>query len=55
MVTSFNPVTNEVIDKPTPVNVFSDINWTGITWLPDSQYQIDFPVTVHPYIENIKN
>ena len=40
---------------PTPVNVFSDIDWTGITWLPDSQYQVDFPVTVHPYIENIKN
>ena len=39
----------------TPINVFSDINWTGITWASSNDYQTDFPVTVHPYIENIKN
>jgi len=38
-----------------PVNVFSDINWTGITWSSDTEYQTDFPVTIHPYIENISN
>ena len=37
------------------VNVFSDIVWTGVTWSADSDYQIDFPVTVHPYIDNINN
>ena len=40
---------------PKPINVFSDINWTGVTWTADTDYQIDFPVTVHPYIENIQN
>jgi hypothetical protein len=37
------------------INVFSDINWTGVTWLADPNYQTDFPVTVHPYIEDINN
>jgi len=37
------------------INVFSDIDWTTISWSPDTDYQTDFPVTVHPYIENITN
>jgi alpha-glucosidase (family GH31 glycosyl hydrolase) len=38
-----------------PVNIFSDLDWTGVTWVSDNDYQTDFPVTVHPYIENIQN
>ena len=35
-------------------NVFSDIDWESVpATTPD--YQSDFPVTIHPYIENIKN
>ena len=37
------------------VNVFNDISWTGVTWSADTNYQTDFPVTVHPYIDNIQN
>jgi hypothetical protein len=36
-------------------NVFSDIDWTTVTWTADTEYQIDFPVTIHPFIENINN
>ena len=39
----------------TSINLFKDINWTGVTWTPDIDYQTDFPVTVHPYIDNINN
>lgn len=39
----------------TPKNVFNDINWSGISWTTDNEYQTDFPVTVHPFIENINN
>ena len=39
----------------TPISVFGDINWTGVTWSADNDYQTDFPVTVHPYIDNINN
>ena len=35
------------------INVFSEIDWTGGT-TPSVDY-VDFPVTVHPYIENINN
>ena len=35
--------------------IFDGIDWTGVTWSGDTNYQVDFPVTVHPYIENIKN
>ena len=38
-----------------PFNIFSDLDWTGVTWSADNDYEIDFPVTVHPYIENIQN
>ena len=34
-------------------NVFSDINW-NVSVTPDDNYT-EFPVTVHPYIENIQN
>lgn len=37
------------------VNVFNDINWSGVSWTADANYQTDFPVTVHPYIDNIQN
>jgi len=37
------------------LNVFSDINWTTVSWSPDTDYQTDFPVTIHPYIDNIDN
>lgn len=37
------------------INVFNDINWNTVSWLPDTEYQTDFPVTVHPYIDNISN
>lgn len=37
------------------VNIFDNINWTGITWAADADYQTDFPVTIHPYIENIND
>lgn len=37
------------------INVVSDIVWSGATWSSDNDYQVDFPVTVHPYIENINN
>ena len=36
-------------------NIFSDIDWSGVSWTADNDYQTDFPVTVHPYIENIQN
>jgi len=36
--------------------VTSGVSWTGLTiTLPDANYQSDFPVTVHPYIDNINN
>ena len=41
-----------------PINVFNDIKWTGVTSIPagnDYQQSDLFPVTVHPYIENIEN
>jgi len=38
-----------------PINIFNDINWTGITWSSDNDYETDFPVTIHPYIDNIKD
>jgi hypothetical protein len=38
-----------------PINIFNDINWTGGTWSADADYQTDFPVTIHPYIDNINN
>lgn len=38
-----------------PINVFSDIDWNNVIWLPDNYYQTDFPVTIHPYIEDISN
>jgi len=38
----------------TPKNIFTDIDWTTVgTWSTD--YQTDFPVTIHPYIDNISN
>lgn len=37
------------------INVFSDINWNTVSWSPDTDYETDFPVTVHPYIDNISN
>lgn len=37
-----------------PVNIFDDINWENPP-STDDNYQSDFPVTVHPYIENISN
>jgi hypothetical protein len=37
------------------INVFDDVDWNSITWSADSDYQIDFPVTVHPYIDDITN
>ena len=37
------------------VNIFDSIDWTGVTWAADTEYQTDFPVTIHPYIENINN
>lgn len=39
----------------TPINIFDDIDWSAVTWSADSEYQTDFPVTVHPYIDNIQN
>jgi hypothetical protein len=43
-----------------PINIFDDILWTGVTWnTSDQNYQqnasLAFPVTIHPYIENIEN
>lgn len=38
----------------TAKNVFSDIDWT-VAPSPDDYYQSDFPVTIHPFIENINN
>lgn len=38
-----------------PINLFNDINWTDVTWIEDNEYQTDFPVTVHPYIDNISD
>lgn len=38
----------------TPVNVFDGIDWTSVP-VSDTDYQSQFPVTVHPYIENINN
>jgi len=37
-----------------PVNIFDDINWMNPPTI-DPNYQSDFPVSVHPYIENIQN
>jgi len=39
----------------TPINIFNDINWTGGTWIADNNYETDFPVTIHPYIDNIND
>lgn len=36
-----------------PINIFNNINWTDVTWAEDSDYQTSFPVTIHPYVENI--
>jgi len=42
-----------------PINIFNDIKWTGVTMsgLSANDYQQTdlFPVSVHPYIENIEN
>ena len=39
-----------------PLNIFNDINWSdSVTWSADNDYQTDFPVTIHPYINNIQN
>lgn len=35
------------------VNIFSNVDWTAST--SGTDYQPDFPVTIHPYIENINN
>ncbi len=35
------------------INLFDDVNWTSVSWAADTNYQTDFPVTVHPYIDNI--
>lgn len=38
------------------LNVFSNIDWSQtVSWGEDTDYGVDFPVTVHPYIENIQN
>lgn len=39
----------------TTKNIFTDVDWTGVTWSVDNDYQTDFPVTIHPYIDNISN
>ena len=39
----------------TPINIFNDVNWTGVTWSADNDYQTDFPVTIHPHIDNISD
>jgi hypothetical protein len=36
-------------------NIFSDVDWSGVSWSVDNNYQTDFPVSIHPYIENINN
>lgn len=41
--------------QPYEISVFDNIDWTGVTWYDDQDYQTVFPVTVHPYIENIQN
>lgn len=38
-----------------PINLFNDINWTDVTWSEDNEYQTVFPVTIHPYIDNISD
>jgi hypothetical protein len=40
-----------------PKNIFTDVSWSGVTIPIGNDYQQDspFPVTVHPYIENIEN
>lgn len=47
-----------------PINIFNDIKWTGLTTVPFTpnpeainyeQMADGFPVTVHPWIENIEN
>lgn len=37
-----------------PVNIFDDINWMNPP-VTDPDYQSEFPVSVHPFIENIEN
>lgn len=37
------------------INVFNDIDWTGVTWSDTIDYQTSFPVTVHPFIDNIQD
>ena len=36
-------------------SIFDQVDWTDVTWSSDTDYQTSFPVTVHPYIENISN
>jgi len=38
-----------------PINVFNDISWNGFSGVTTPDFQTDFPVTIHPYIDNIKN
>ena len=37
------------------INLFNDVDWSSVTWPSNTDYQTDFPVTVHPYIDNIQN
>jgi hypothetical protein len=38
-----------------PINIFKDVDWSGSGVVDGGDYQDQFPVTVHPYIDNIKN
>ena len=38
-----------------PINIFDKLSWNLQTYPANSDYQRDFPVTVHPYIDDIDN
>jgi hypothetical protein len=51
--TTPNSITGEYSTK---INLFDSVNWAfNNTWVDGPNYQTEFPVTVHPYIENINN
>ena len=44
-----------ISNTSTPFSIFDSVTWSGITIPNPTDYETDFPVTVHPYIENINN